>query len=244
LSNPSDLDLLRLEIKTLWISDERGRLLRTNEPAARAAPFLVIAGAQGGRALALGADVPDALAVELRAAVARAEPSHDPRDRPRVLERCRHLLEAGLSPVRIACGPTYVMPGSVAYASEVHIHRSDCDVESLRDKRPVSAWAAEECDGLLNGCVGPFAIATVDDQVVSVCHTSRMGAGAAEAGVWTDPALRGNGHASAVTAAWASLFDRTLFTLFYSTSGDNVASQRVAAKLGLREIGWLWSLRP
>ena len=45
-----------------------------------------------------------------------------------------------------------------------------------------------------------------------------------------------------LTAAWAALTRPSGRHLFYSTSGENVSSQRVAARLGLRPIGWLWQL--
>jgi predicted GNAT family acetyltransferase len=79
------------------------------------------------------------------------------------------------------------------------------------------------------------------DQVVSICHTPRaMTTRAAECGVWTDPAWRGRGRAAAVTAAWADVLRPSGRRLFYSTDAGNLSSQRVAARLGLRLLGWLW----
>lgn len=57
------------------------------------------------------------------------------------------------------------------------------------------------------------------------------------------PEFRGKGHAAAVTAEWADLIRASARLLFYSTSGTNRSSQRVAARLGLRRIGYLWQLQ-
>ncbi|TME31877.1 MAG: GNAT family N-acetyltransferase [Chloroflexi bacterium] len=80
------------------------------------------------------------------------------------------------------------------------------------------------------------------DMVVSICHTPAVSERGAEAGVWTRPEFRGQGYAVAVTAAWATLARPSGRHLFYSTAGANVSSQRVAARLGLRPLGWLWQL--
>ncbi|MGI5488566.1 hypothetical protein [Microtetraspora malaysiensis] len=47
-------------------------------------------------------------------------------------------------------------------------------------------------------------------------------------------------YAAATTAAWADLLSADCPRLFYSTSADNLSSQRVAERLGLRGIGRLW----
>ena len=81
------------------------------------------------------------------------------------------------------------------------------------------------------------------DRVVSNCHTPRFNDRGAEAGTWTDPDYRGRGYAAATTAAWASLMAHSDRHLFYSTSADNISSQRVAERLSLPLIGWMWQLR-
>ena len=86
-------------------------------------------------------------------------------------------------------------------------------------------------------------MATVDGRAVSICHTpSHLTERGAECGVWTHPDFRGQRHAPAVTAAWASVLAPSGRYLFYSTEADNRSSQRVAARLGLRLIGWSWNL--
>ena len=65
----SDLDLLEIEIDTLWLKDDRDRLVNDRGPNARPAPHLVIGASTDGRIVAIGSDVPEALAIELRAAI-------------------------------------------------------------------------------------------------------------------------------------------------------------------------------
>ena len=237
----SDIELLALELDTLWLRDERGRLLTDREPNGRPAPHMVIAVASGGRIIKIGSHVPDALADELGAAALR-EPLSDPAQPPAALSQCARLLEDAVRAIEASSGPSYLIPDDTAYTSAAPIVRfGDADVEHLRAVHPPGAnWRPDEWNSLLDGNLGPWAIATSGGHVISICHSARLTARGAEAGTWTDPGHRGRGHAAAVTAAWASLLrDRTLF---YSTSSDNASSQRVAARLKLRPIGWTWRL--
>jgi predicted GNAT family acetyltransferase len=82
------------------------------------------------------------------------------------------------------------------------------------------------------------------DAVIATCHTPVRSARGAEAAVWTHPVHRGQGRAAAVSAAWAALIRPTGRYLFYSTWAENRSSMRVAARLGLRPIGWMWKIAP
>lgn len=90
----------------------------------------------------------------------------------------------------------------------------------------------------------PWAAATGGDQVLAICETARWSVHGAEAGVWTLPSTRGHGLAACVVGAWAAQCVGRVPRLYYSTSDDNVSSQRVAERLGLPRIGELWSLTP
>jgi predicted GNAT family acetyltransferase len=72
---------------------------------------------------------------------------------------------------------------------------------------------------------------------VSVCFSARNGPLAAEAGVETLADFRGQGHAAAVTAAWAAQIQAEGRIPIYSTWWGNDASQAVARRLGLRMFG-------
>lgn len=73
-------------------------------------------------------------------------------------------------------------------------------------------------------------------QVVCGCSSSRENDGSAEAWVWTEPDYRGRGYAGRATMAWAHDLQRRGKTPFYSHTWDNLASQSVARKLGLRQF--------
>jgi RimJ/RimL family protein N-acetyltransferase len=113
----------------------------------------------------------------------------------------------------------------------------------MRPEPAAEGWSAGEWRDLLAGDQ-PWAMLLRDGAAVSVCHSSRWAPRAAEAGLWTHPAHRRRGYGVAVTRAWADLVAATGRIAFYSTSSGNVASQAVAARLGARQIGTMWSVRP
>ncbi|MGP3930895.1 GNAT family N-acetyltransferase [Nonomuraea sp. KM88] len=226
-----DVDLLAIEIGVIWRLDDRGRLPGPED--------LVVGVAADDMTAAVGPDVPGALAARLLDLVARGLPS-SPGQPPEVLERCRALL----GEATVSGGPCYLIPPPPvpfdAPAAEVLRSDDPAHAERVRPLRPAN-WARDEWHDLLDGRDGaPWAMVAADDQVAAVCHTARLTAAGAEAGVWTAPAFRGRGLAAATTATWAGLLPGT--RLFYSTGADNHSSQRVAARLGLRSIGWLWKL--
>ncbi|MBV9358581.1 MAG: GNAT family N-acetyltransferase [Chloroflexi bacterium] len=233
----ADLALLQIEIETLWTLEARGRILD--------GPALVLAATGSGCALALGRAVPDDLAVELAALVAGAAPPADLDQPPGVLDPCRDLLSAALGPLALVpeSGPSYLIPEGLSFRADAALVRSDADERGrLRGANPGN-WEADEWIELLEGRLGPWVMATHGALVMSICHTPRAGPRGAEAGVWTHPDFRGRGLAAAVTAAWATLIRPSGRYLFYSTARTNRSSQRVARRLGLRPLGWLWQLK-
>jgi hypothetical protein len=235
-SDGTDLELLRVEIDTRWPPDERGRIA--------VGPDLVIASADSGSISAVGSSVSDALAARLMAITTDSGKDTSPGSPPPILEHCRGLLQAELGPVELTpgSGPSYLITESVDYRSDAQLVRSETsDVDWLRGANPGN-WEAEEWLELLDGGLGPWAMAIQKALVIAICHTARIGHRGAEAGVWTRPGFRSRGHAAAVTAAWAAQWRLDDRWLFYSTWRTNLSSQKVAARLGLRSLGWSWQL--
>jgi hypothetical protein len=239
----TDLELLEMEFGALWGTDRRGRLLESRERGAGRTPYLVIAVANDGQFAASGGDVPDGVAAQLQAAVATA-PLLPPATQPASLVDCEQLLRDALGPLERSSGPSFLIPPGTTFPHTAEIHLSTgTSAETLRRFDPTgTGWSVDDWNQLLDGTLGPWAVAAADDRVISLCHCARRTDDAAEAGVSTSPDFRGQGHAAAVTAAWASLLAHSGRRLFYSTSADNLSSQRVAARLNLRPIGWTWKL--
>jgi len=236
-----DLQLLDLEAKTLWVTDGSGRLLRERREDIHRVPHLVIARVRESQFALTGAHLPPSVSHAARAMVARETGPFAPDCEPACLAECAHMLETVLGPVVRRAGPSYLVADAEPKATDRRVWTSATG-PPMRVKAP-PGWEDVEWGALLDGGLGPWALSIEQARVVALCHSSRLTDRAAEAGVWTDPAFRGRGYAAAVTAAWGSLFDpRT--TLFYSTGSENRSSQRVAQRLGLRSIGWMWTLTP
>src|SRR5579864_4713840 len=212
----SDLELLRIEMELLW-GDSEG-------------PELVIACARDGTFVRANSSVPAGFAKLTGLSV----------EDLRV--RLENALGAAIT-VAAASGPSYLIESDVEFLTTARLIRSDsADLSALRDANPGN-WGVEEWHDLLDGLLGPWVMAVVDDQVVSICHTPVSNARAAEAGTWTHARFRGQGYAAACTAQWAEIMRPTQKLLFYSTSRTNYSSQRVAVRLGLRHLGDLWQLQ-
>lgn len=225
VSNVSDIELLKLEMETLWGEDVYGR-----PPSRR--PTLALATAVDGWAMF------DSIQPWRELAKGRT-PEDLLRD-----------LQSGLqvqTPTRIQSGPSYVVDPSALIAP---VAKGDPKILVVDEEKPLSrpatppepGWTPDEWADLVAGRTGPAAFAFMDDRIDSICFTPVASSYAAEAGVWTHPDARRRGWASLVTAAWAEVARHRFETLFYSTRSDNVASQSVARKLGLRPIGTIWQL--
>jgi Acetyltransferase (GNAT) domain len=177
--------------------------------------------------------------------------------------RRRRAARSRLRPLAGGAGRTWTMaPPTATTPSSTHALRTDgcgwsdvtflgtaklvradaSDLPALRGANPAK-WGSDEWQDLLDRHLGPWVMARHDQRIISICHTPVSNSRAAEAGVWTHPDFRGQGHAAATTAAWATLMGPGGRVLFCSASQTNRASQRVAARLGLRRIGYLWQLQ-
>jgi GNAT superfamily N-acetyltransferase len=204
---------------------------------------VTMAVAEDGQALWVGAEVPHALADELAATFERSPVSARPDDRPPALQPCIRLLETRGHPVTVRAGPSFLIEACAGPAVTGRIVCSNASIDdALRGATPGN-WHLIEWNELLDGRLGPFALAVEDERVVSVAHTPLpVTARAAECGVWTHPESRGRGYAAALTAAWAALLRPSGRHLFYSTDAHNHSSRRVAQRLDLRPLGWTWRL--
>ena len=84
---------------------------------------------------------------------------------------------------------------------------------------------------------GVVAGAIVDGALVAIAHTSALTPRHADIGVATLGGWRGRGFATAAAALVAERVQARGRTPVWSTGEDNVASQRVAQKLGFAEVG-------
>lgn len=227
-----DLDLLGLEMDLLWGPDLFGRPVAPH-------PLIAVADAGEGRVVRFDPAIPKETRAQLEALVASGTIDQtDASDSPLLIATSSRAPIA----LRSGGGPSFVMRGDeVAPTAPFRILDSDGPL-THRPIRP-GAWGDdEEWEELLDGRLGPWAAALLGERTVGVCYTPVASLRSAEAGVWTDPIVRGRGCAPLVTAAWAAVARRSFDTLFYSTSFENEASQAVARKLGLRPLGTIRQL--
>jgi ribosomal protein S18 acetylase RimI-like enzyme len=229
-SDLADLALLDLHARTLFTHDAAGRLVAINELRRRPAARLFLGWTERAVICRVRHDLPVALVTRLEALVSAASVAGD-RDR---LPPCLPAIRAALAehaPVvdhDDGGGPAYRFPDVIApRPGAVAVTSANADV--LR--RWLPEWIPD-ADGQL-----PVMTVLVDGAAVAICACARVPGAATEAGVETHPAFRGHGHAATVTAAWAQAMRARGVTPLYSTSWQNHASQRVAAKLGLLRYG-------
>ena len=234
---PTDLDLLTLQRR--WTTD-------LDSPAADSEVVrgvrLVASAATGRWTVLPGSTLPEAAVTAIGELLASVAPGSTPS--PAVVDAVRRSVE-GDAPPRVEGGAVYLFPERVPFATPAGhalITSADGASHRLREARPAS-WEPDEWERLLTGEGAPWAAALVDGQVVSLCHTPKpLLAPAAECGVWTHPRSRGRHLAVAVTAAWAGVAAGAGRHLFYRHDHRNEASRRVAERLGLRHLGWEWTI--
>ena len=236
-----DLDLLALDVATLFVLSESKRIERVNSPDGEAGPRVFLAGCRGGNLVRLRQDVGDTVARDIAAVVKNEPPWFDAASPPPCLSDLASLLSREAPVTAINRGIVYVLPNGL--------------------RREVSAplVSAEDAEGqaLLQGLASegmprafreagflavadfwpPWCAALEGAEIAAIAFAARLGDRGAEVGVFTFPGHRGRGLAAAVTARWSSLAALAGRRLFYSTLTTNRSSQRVAQRLGLTTLG-------
>ena len=224
-----DRALMEVRADTLFSYDARGRMTGTNEPDRRPAPRLWVGWTSGGHVARFGEAVPDDLARELAAIVGHEPARGDGLVVPAALRATLRAALARHAPIKEeGGGPAYRFPESIAQPGDA-VEVTDANLALVRDTHP---WLYRDLSTF-----GPCFAVLEDGLAASICFSSRIGARALEAGLFTLPEYRGRGYALAVTAAWGAAVRASGRVPLYSTAWENVASQAVARRLGLRMFG-------
>lgn len=230
----ADFALAQHRVDALFTRDRQGDLVTINElepdPPPGPAPRVYLGVTAGGIARAYRHDVPAAFRVAIDQFCERV-----------VLPASSlAALLPGLSAVvdahipsgeawELYAGPAYAFPEVLTIPDGVTLVEPGHEVLLAEHFAFTGTWLRESW---------PCYAVLADGQAVAICDSARRTAYVAEAGVDTAEEFRGRGYAALVTTAWAQAIRAAGITPVYSTSADNLASQAVARKLGLREIGW------
>lgn len=213
---PSSRELLRIQLRTLYRFDALGRVeALTGEPE-RTAPRVVVVTGDGERLIRVRRDIPEAASRKWLACGGDGD---------------LRAHVAGHAPIETEYrGPAFVLPAQASAADSEAIGEG----HQLHPDLVARGWRQVER--------GPYVGVVRDGLVVSVCFSAAECAEAAEAGVETATDYRGRGLVELAVAAWARALQGEGRLALYSTTWENAASRRVAAKLGAFEYGEDWHL--
>ncbi len=227
---PANHELMNLQAETLYVLDEHQRIVAINEPLEMQPPAVFVGKTTEGLVIRFRKDLPQTAIDEILGIL---EVVPDPLNIVRlcsIIERYRKVSD-------IWMGPAYVYPGSEA--------RIECDPAVHLIDETNRHLLKKHFPFLYEGLAGhlPAAGYVLGGEFVSICCSARVSAKAAEASLKTADAFRGQGFAKLVVRAWCEEVSRRGLIPLYSTSWDNLSSQNVARKLGLRQYGMDLSIR-
>ena len=227
------LDLALGRVATLHRHDRRGRIVEVNQwDGGTPARFTLMRTAEHV-ICRFRADVPDNLAYALEE-LCSLEPRGQQLDNlPVHQHRYRTLLSEHAVVEAVSAGPVYIFTRDVAgSAAPIVIGARNAHLlgGGLEDWIPDVAHRK------------PFMAMVEDGRAVAVCASVRISTAVHCAGVETRPEYRRRGHAVNVAAGWGRAVRALGATPFYSTSWENLASQRVAERLGLTMVAMDFSM--
>ena len=217
----------QLQLETLFVLDQDGRIVSTREPNATAGPAFFLVRDHYACAWAVHREVPAELTRELIALAQTEPPLKALTDAPIHLDLYVERIVG-----RIDSGPVFTFPPEIAATSGVSVITHLAQLE-----RYFRGWTESELPDR-----SPIIGVLEDGHAVSVCFCARRTPAAAEAGLETASNFRGRGLGGRTAAAWGrAIWDSGRLPL-YSTSWDNVGSLGVARSIKLRPCGSNWSL--
>jgi hypothetical protein len=215
---------MEIQARTLFTHDENGRLRYVNEPRGASAPRFFLGRTKAGNIWRFRHDLPEHVIRRLDALCATESIFTDLREAPANLASFESILQSHRKVQRQWMGPAYCFPDEIDDPTDiVRITRRNAAVlrPGFTDMVP-RLESSQPCVAVVKS-----------GRVVSLCCSARMSSRAHEAGVETLRGYRGRGFAANAVAGWAMAVRELGRRPLYSTSWENISSQRVAAKLGL-----------
>lgn len=231
--------LVDIEVRARFQVSPAGRIEREAPPDGSPGPLLWLAGSPDGNAFAFGRQLPQDLTDELTALAASEPPLISSDAEPAHMATYLQLLTAQ-GELRVQRGLSFHLPPVAAPDGFNFVSSGTPEGDRLLEDLAGGGMPADLVQlGFrdVSDLWAPWSLLLVEGQIASLAFAARLGPSCAELGLATSPAFRGRGLAAAATAGWSAHPNLAGWTLFYSTAQSNVASQRVAAKLGLRFIG-------
>lgn len=222
---PSRLELVEMHAEALFLHDERGRIVAVNNVERGTAPRLYLGRTVEGNIWRFRHELAPELVTRLEATLAGEPVATDLEDQATTIRRLFMTL-ARESPVEFMWeGPAWHFPDQIETMPGIEVERITPDMRVQDENFP---WLADEIE-----YCQPVFVVRDGERIVSLCHSSRNTAVAAEAGVETLKAYRGRGYATAVVTAWARAVRAEGCEPLYSTHWGNNASRALAGRLGL-----------
>ncbi len=220
---------LKCHADTLFAQNAEGDLTLVNDwQQASQAPLFYLARGRTGKIYRFHASVPIAVRQEILPLVAE-EPTN-PQQLPIFADRYTRLLSKAMDIGASRFGPAY------CFTDEVRVDQGAEIVAITPENSHVLALHLS--DWLPDVAYEQPMLAWVESgSALGVCSSVRLTHEAAAAGVEVTPAARQRGIGRAVVQAWAGAVQEAGKIAMYSTSSDNVASQNLAASLGLSYLG-------
>lgn len=220
------LDLMTLHCDALYVHNNLTELVCINDWLERPAPFFWMGFTREGVFRRFRYDVSAESRVQAERLLNR-EPNSPEARLPEHHDALRELFGAQ----NAIAGPTYWLSALSAESSR-SAQRISADNAIVLRERELDAWVPDIPHQQ------PMFASLEDGRAVAVCASVRSTSLAHEAGVETLSAHRRQGHATAAVAAWAQELLGAGVVPLYSTTWDNLASQRVATGLGFKAFGW------
>lgn len=229
------LNHMELHINTAFCCDPEGRLRAVNEPEKPPAPRFYMVRTPAGNHWRFRYDLPAATIQQLDR-LCQAEPHSADFARPPQQYTAIKAVLAAQAPLQDEYrGPAYwIPPGSARPANVVPITATNAHL-----LQPLFPWVLPLPQDPKRGAL----VATiVQDMAVALCYCARIPDQVTHAGVETAEPFRGHGYATAAVTGWAAEVRRLGLIPLYGTTWDNLASQRIAQKLGMVLYGEDWSI--
>lgn len=225
-SKPSTYALMEMHIQALYVHDEQTRLIAVNDWQRGSAPRFFLGRTSQGNVWRFRHDLPQAVCDELSALCEAEEfsPSAQPFHQTDYLR----ILSAHAPIEKIWLGSAYWFAHPVRDEGETLF--IDAQNAHLL-QRGLQEWIPDM------PYQQPAVALLVDGQAVAICASVRITEDAHEAGVETVPAHRQKGYAVKVVQAWARAVAELGVQPLYSLSNENLASIKVAHRLGLAKFG-------